>query len=76
MSYDLKNSKYPLSPAINGTVTFRPDGRGGFTPTGSRDAFPALEAYLHRGGTVAKIVQRPERRPFHLMPIFPNHRWP
>jgi RHS repeat-associated protein len=75
VSVNAKNSILP-GPAINGSVTFTPNGRGGFTTSGNRDAFPSTEAYLWRGGEATTLFQRGEASPFHLLPPFPNDRWP
>ena len=75
VSVNAKNSVMP-GPAINGSFSFTSDGRGGFTTSGNRDAFPSAEAYLWRGGQPTTLFQRPERTPFHLLPFMRNDRWP
>lgn len=76
VSVNAKNSMLSIAPAINGSFTFTPDGRGGFTTSGNRDAFPSAEAYLWRGGQPTTLFQRPERTPLHLFPFMLNDRWP
>lgn len=75
VSINAKNSILP-GPAIDASFTFTPDGRGGFSTSGNRDAFPSAEAYLWRGGQASTLFQRGEKTPFHLAPPFPNDRWP
>jgi hypothetical protein len=74
VSVTAKNSVRP-GPAINGSFTFTPDGRGGFATSGNRDAFPSAEAYLWRGGQPTTLFQRGEKTPFHLLPFMRNDRW-
>ncbi|TVQ15097.1 MAG: RHS repeat-associated core domain-containing protein [Balneolaceae bacterium] len=77
VSVEAKNSLRPRSsPAIDASFTFTPDGSGGFTTSGNRDAFPSAEAYLWRGGQPTTLFQRTERTPFHLFPLMPKDRWP
>lgn len=75
VSVNAKNSVLP-GPSINATFTFSPDGRGGFSTAGNRDAFPSAEAYLWRGGNPTTLFQRPERNPLFLFGVAPNDRWP
>lgn len=52
-----------ISPHINGTITFLPDGKGGYKAWGIRDGFPWAEAYLHdSNGNIKTIFQRPAVR--------------
>jgi hypothetical protein len=49
-----------IAPHINGTIRFRPDGKGGYGAIGVRDGFPWAEAYYWDGqGNVQTIFQRP-----------------
>ena len=49
-----------VAPHINGTITFVPDGKGGYRAVGERDGFPWAEAYYHDGqGNVQTIFQDP-----------------
>ena len=75
VSVNAKNSIFTGGPAINAKFSFTPDGRGGFTTSGNRDAFPSAEAYLWRNGTATTLFQRDETSPFSLIPIFRNDRW-
>jgi hypothetical protein len=64
-----------VAPHINGTVTFRPDGQGGYGASFERDGFPWAEAYYHDGkGKVQTIFQDPATRgnPHDLFAIEPN----
>jgi hypothetical protein len=72
VSASLQNSVIPLSPSIDANVTFTPNASGSYTASGSRDAFPSFEAYHYQNGKASTIVQRPEKTPFHLIPLFPN----
>ncbi len=72
LSASLQNSVIPLSPSIDADVTFSPKSEGSYTASGSRDAFPAFEAYHYRNGQATTIVQRPEFTPWNLIPVFPN----
>jgi RHS repeat-associated protein len=47
-----------IAPHINGSITFEPDGRGGYTVRGERDGFPWAEAYLHDGKGGVKMIFR------------------
>jgi hypothetical protein len=52
-----------VAPHINGTVTIRPDGKGGYTSSGERDGFPWAEAYSYdKDGQAKTIFQRPAVR--------------
>ena len=52
-----------VAPHINGTITFRPDGKGGYQAFGERDGFPWAEAYYWDGQrNVHTIFQRPAVR--------------
>lgn len=62
VSYDLvlAGDLEQTAPHINGTITFLPDGKGGYTAFGERDGFPWAEAYYHDGkGNVQTIFQQP-----------------
>jgi RHS repeat-associated protein len=64
-----------VAPHINGTVTFRPDGKGSYKALFERDGFPWAEAYYHDGkGKVQTIFQAPATRgnPHDLFAIEPN----
>jgi RHS repeat-associated protein len=64
-----------VAPHINGSVTFRPDGQGGYDAAFERDGFPWAEAYYHDGkGKVQTIFQDPATRgnPHDLFAIEPN----
>ena len=79
VTVSLKNSALPLGagPAINASVTFTPDGRGGFTTSGNRDAMPSLGIYQRVNGRWQELPggRRPEKGGFHLMPFMPNDKW-
>ena len=74
VSYDLKNG-FEVGPAINGSVTFTPNGKGGYTSSGNRDAYPSFEAYHWKNGQAQIIQQRPERSMWHLFGPWPNDKW-
>ena len=62
VTYDLVLAGYleNIAPHINGTIRFRPDGKGGYGAIGVRDGFPWAEAYYWDGqGNVQTIFQRP-----------------
>jgi hypothetical protein len=62
VTYDLVLAGFlqDIAPHINGTITFWPDGQGGYEAEGERDGFPWAEAYYHDGkGRVKTIFQRP-----------------
>jgi hypothetical protein len=62
VSYDLvlAGTLENVAPHINGTITFQPNGKGGYTASGARDGFPWAEAYYHDGrGNVQTIFRRP-----------------
>ena len=66
------------APHINGTVTFSPNGNGGFDYSFIRDGFPWAEAYYHDGnGRVQTIFQDPAifGNPYDLFAIEPNISW-
>lgn len=75
VSVDAKNSIRTAAPAINATINFTPNGQGSFTASGSRDAFPSVEAYHWQAGAAAPLLQRGERTPFHLFPWMRNDRF-
>ncbi len=81
VQYDLVVSgpldKMDAAPHINGTMTFRPDGKGGWDSSFIRDGFPWAEAYYHDGkGKVQTIFQDPAVRgnPHDLFAIEPG-KW-
>lgn len=64
-----------VAPRINGTVTFSPDGKGGYSAHGIRDGFPWAEAYYWDAeGNVHKIFQSPAVRgdPYDLTRLDPD----
>ncbi len=71
------NSAFPLglAPAINSEVTFRPDGNGGFSTSGNRDAMPHLGIYHRVNGEWKTLQERPARGALFLIPFFPNDKW-
>jgi RHS repeat-associated protein len=74
VSVNAKNSILP-GPSINGTFSFQPNGRGGFTTSGNRDAFPSAEAYLWRNGQASTLFQRTETSVLSLFGFMRNDRW-
>jgi hypothetical protein len=67
-----------VAPHINGTITFQPDGQGGWQSSFTRDGFPWAEAYYHDGkGNVQTIFQDPAVRgnPHDLFAIEPGMNW-
>ena len=65
VSYDLVLSGYLEGAAdhINGTIIFRPDGKGGYTSSGNRDGFPWGEGYYRDAdGQIHTLFQRPALR--------------
>ena len=67
--------KMNAAPHINGAMTFRPDGKGGWQSSFTRDGFPWAEAYYHDGkGNVQTIFQDPAVRgnPHDLFAIEPG----
>jgi hypothetical protein len=71
------NSAFPggLAPAIDASVTFRPDGKGGFTTSGNRDAMPSLGIYQRVNGQWKPLQERGERGGPFLIPLLPNDKW-
>jgi len=70
--------KMNAAPHINGAMTFRPDGKGGWQSSFTRDGFPWAEAYYHDGkGNVQTILQDPAVRgnPHDLFAIEPGMNW-
>ncbi len=74
VDYHLQNG-FNVGPAADGSVTFAPNGSGGLTSTGNRDAYPSLEAVHWRNGQPSFVVQRAEKTIFHALPIFLNDKW-
>src|SRR5690606_10020391 len=82
VTYDLVIAGHleQISAHINGTITFIPDGQGGFTSSGLRDGYPWAEAYYHDGqGNVLTIFQRDaiDSNPNNLgaIELTPWQRW-
>ena len=82
VQYDLVVSgplnRIDVAPHINGTITFQPDGQGGWQSSFTRDGFPWAEAYYHDGkGNVQTIFQDPAVRgnPYDLFAIEPGMSW-
>ena len=74
VTYDLVLSGYLENAAahINGTIVFKPDGKGGYTSSGNRDGFPWGEAYYRDvDGRIRTVFQRPAVRgdPYDLSAI-------
>lgn len=74
VDYHLQNG-FDVGPAADGSITFSPNGRGGYASHGNRDAYPSLEAYQWKDGQPSIIIQQPEKSIFHALPIFPNLKW-
>lgn len=72
-----KNSAVPggLAPAIDASVIFTPNGKGGFTMSGDRDAMPSLGIYQRSGGKWTVLQERRERGGLFLFPFMPNDKW-
>lgn len=72
-----ENSAVPLglAPAIDASVTFMPNGEGGFSTSGNRDAMPSLGIYQRGGGQWTTLQERGERGGLYLFPFMPNDRW-
>jgi hypothetical protein len=61
--FGLLNGTASIAPHINGSITFVPDGKGGYSARGERDGFPWAEAYQHDGkGGIKTIFKRPAVR--------------
>jgi RHS repeat-associated protein len=79
VSVEAVNSRRPLlSPDIDASSIFTPDGKGGCKDSGNRDAFPSAEAYHWKNGKAATLFKRKEFTPFHLFPfkLIPGHPLP
>lgn len=79
-----KNSAVPfipreLVPAIDAEVTFTPNGQGGFTTSGNRDAMPTLDIFQRVNGEWVQLPggqgHRPEAGGINLIPTRQNDRW-
>lgn len=50
LSFRLKNSLIPGSPDIDGSITFSPDGQGGWSTSGDISAYPSNALYQRLNG--------------------------
>jgi len=78
VTFNLKNSAAPFgaSPDIDGSVTFTPDGNGGFTTTGDISAFPSNAIYQRVNGRWVDLKPpHKETSPFDLFDGRGRDKW-
>ena len=63
------------NPAINATVTFTPNGSGGYTTSGNRDYMPSLGIYHRKNDMWVQLEARSGVAAVYLLPPMPNDKW-
>lgn len=80
VKYNAEDSAgYGLAPELNGSITFTPDGKGGWTTSGNRDNYPNLGIYQRTNGAWKTLQERPGAQdlmgPARMAAPWPNDKW-
>jgi len=78
VQFQLKDSAAPfgLAPDLDGSITFTPDGKGGYTTHGSTDSYPSSDIYQRVDGQWKSIApSHDETSPWGLFDISGRYKW-
>jgi len=77
VEWDLKDgaAPYGLAPDIKGSITFTPDGSGGYETSGSVDRFPSWAIYQRTNGAWSELKRWNETTPFAMFDVWRNVNW-
>jgi RHS repeat-associated protein len=76
LRFSLYDGAAPIAPDLNGSVTFTPDGKGGFTTSGTTSAFPSSDIYQRQGGAWRPIrVPHDGTSPLDLFDGLGTYSW-